>query len=218
MKTQYIAPELMLKAFNCAHCHVYAKQEWSVMVCSKENHNTNHFLNFKVDDFMVSFCTSCGGNTIWKGANIIFPFSTIVEPANLDLPLDIREDYNEASNVLNLSPRSSAALLRLAIQKLCKHLGEPGENINADIKSLVKKGLPPKVQEALDTVRVIGNESVHPGELNLNDNREIANTLFKLVNFIATKLISEPKEIDEMYNSLPQGNLDAIQNRDSKNK
>lgn len=104
--------------------------------------------------------------------------------------------------------------MRLSIQKLCKYLGEPGNNINNDIKNLVAKGLPPKVQEALDSVRVIGNESVHPGELNLNDNREVANMLFKLVNFIATKLISEPKEIDEIYGSLPQSKLDSIQARD----
>ncbi|HSD09074.1 DUF4145 domain-containing protein, partial [Flavobacterium sp.] len=134
---------------------------------------------------------------------------------NLDLPSDIIADYDEAAEVLNSSPRSSAALLRLAIQKICIYMGEPGKDINTDIKNLVLKGLPPKVQEALDSVRVIGNESVHPGELNLNDNREIANKLFKLVNFIATKLISEPKEIDEIYGSLPQSKLNGINRRDN---
>lgn len=213
MKEQYIAPELALQAFNCPHCHAYAMQRWSVM-------QTEHQMNqgplrvSSVKEFNVSYCTKCAGNTIWKGNSIIFPQNTTVEPANFDLPADIIEDYNEAANVLNLSPRSSAALLRLAIQKICKHMGEPGKDINTDIKNLVLKGLPPKVQEALDSVRVIGNESVHPGELNLNDNREIANKLFKLVNFIATKLISEPREIDEIYGSLPQGKLDGIEKRD----
>lgn len=215
MKAQYIPPQLSLKAFNCPHCHVYAKQDWSQMQCAQKITAGNSHI-FSKKEFNVSYCTSCYGNTIWKDDNIIYPQNTIVEPANLDLPDDIINDYNEAANVLNLSPRSSAALLRLAIQKLCKHLGEPGENINADIKSLVKKGLPPKVQEALDTVRVIGNECVHPGEINLNDNREIANRLFKLVNFIATKLISEPREIDELYGSLPESKLDGINARDKK--
>lgn len=132
------------------------------------------------------------------------------------MPQEIIDDYNEAADVFNLSPRSSAALLRLAIQKLCKHLGESGKNINNDIKNLVKKGLPPKVQEALDSVRVIGNESVHPGELNLNDSREVAAQLFKLVNFITIKMISEPKEIDEIYNGLPENKLKGIQDRDKE--
>ena len=215
MKLQYIAPELNLLAFNCPHCHVYAKQDWSDMQCSKKI-TTDHTHSFSKKEFSVSYCSSCYGNTIWNDNSIIFPQNTIVEPANLDLPDDIIEDYNEAANVLNLSPRSSAALLRLAIQKLCKHLGESGVNINDDIKSLVKKGLPPKVQEALDTVRVIGNECVHPGVINLNDNREIANKLFKLVNFISTKLISDPKEIDELYGSLPESKLNGINARDKK--
>ena len=92
----------------------------------------------------------------------------------------------------------------------------PGKKINADIKNLVEKGLPNKVQEALDSVRVIGNEAVHPGEINLNDNREIAAQLFKLVNFIAAKLITEPKEIDEIYNGLPENKLKGIKDRDKK--
>ena len=114
----------------------------------------------------------------------------------------------------DLSPRGAAALLRLGIQKLCAHLGQPGKNINADIKALVAEGLPPKVQEALDSVRVIGNDAVHPGTIDLNDNRDIANQLFRLVNFIAQKMITEPKEIEDIYNSLPAEKLKGINERD----
>lgn len=45
-------------------------------------------------------------------------------------------------------------------------------------------GLPPKVKEVLYSVRVIGNESVHPGTLDFKDDRDTANKLFRLVNFI----------------------------------
>jgi hypothetical protein len=91
---------------------------------------------------------------------MIFPSALPAEPPNLDLPNDIIDDYEEAREIANKSPRGAAALLRLAIQKLCKHLGQPGKNINDDIKALVAAGLPPKVQEALDIVRVVGNDSV----------------------------------------------------------
>lgn len=214
MKSQYVLPELDLRSFNCAHCHVFSHQDWYYLNAGERSDGYGQQLDDK--RFKVSHCIRCNGITIWYGENIIYPQSSIVEPANIDLPQDIISDYNEAALVLNISPRSSAALLRLSIQKLCKHLGESGKDINKDIKSLVEKGLPYKVQEALDSVRVIGNEAVHPGEINLNDNREIANRLFKLVNFIATKLISEPKEIDELYNSLPKSKLDGIKKRDEK--
>jgi hypothetical protein len=135
---------------------------------------------------------------------------------NLDLPEEIKNDYEEAAKIVNISPRGASALLRLAIQKLCKELGGEGKNINNDIASLVEKGLPARIQKALDTVRVVGNESVHPGVLDVKDNKEIAFALFKLVNIITDKMISEEKQIDEIYNSLPQEKLDQINNRDKK--
>lgn len=214
MKEQYIWPELDLNAFNCAHCQVFSHQCWYFLKAGEtpDGYGRQH----SDKKFKVSCCERCRGNTIWFGQNIIFPQNSMVEPPNPDLPQDIIEDYKEAATVLNLSPRSSAALLRLSIQKLCKFLGESGKDINNDIKNLVSKGLPPKVQEALDSLRVIGNESVHPGEFNLNDNREIANKLFKLVNFIATKLITEPKEIDDLYGSLAISKLEGINKCDGK--
>jgi hypothetical protein len=38
-------------------------------------------------------------------------------PPNPDLPDDLMLDYEEASKIVSLSPRGSAVLLRLAIQK-----------------------------------------------------------------------------------------------------
>ena len=72
---------------------------------------------------------------------------------------------------------------------MCKQLGQPGENLNSDIANLVKDGLPVKIQKALDVVRVTGNEAVHPGVLDLKDDTKTAQQLFKLINFIAEKMV-----------------------------
>jgi len=74
---------------------------------------------------------------------MIYPKTIKVSLPNEDLDGDIKKDYLEAANIFNDSPRASTALLRLALQKLCKQLGEKGDNINADIAALVKKGLNP---------------------------------------------------------------------------
>lgn len=124
------------------------------------------------------------------------------------------QDYLEARAIEAQSPRAAAALLRLIIQKLCKHFGEPGKDINADIGRLVQKGLPKQLQEALDVVRVVGNEAVHPGEVDLEDNPEIVYTLFRLVNLIVEKMITEPKQYSDLYQSLPTKKLDGIAQRD----
>ena len=148
---------------------------------------------------------------------MIYP-EVAVEQASADLPTDVTRDYSEASSVLQKSPRSAAALLRLAVQKLCVSLGEKGHDLNTDIGNLVKKGLPIKVQQALDVVRVIGNNAVHPGQLDLKDDRETATSLFRLINLITEKMVAEPREIDAVYAKLPDESRKQIEKRDGKNQ
>ena len=99
---------------------------------------------------------------------------------------------------------------------LCTHLGQPGKNINTDIGNLVNEGLDRRVQMALDVVRVVGNNAVHPGQIDMSDNIEIATRLFDLVNLIADRMITQPRRVEEMYNALPESALDAIKRRDNE--
>ena len=138
----------------------------------------------------------------------------LVPPPNTDLPGDIKGDYEETGAIVELSPRGATALLRLCIQKLCIHLGGSGENLSEDIGALVKKGLSARVQKALDTVRVTGNNAVHPSTRDLSDDITTAKALFDLVNLIADAMITLPRQIDEMYNAFPESKREAIDRRD----
>ncbi len=140
----------------------------------------------------------------------------MVAPPNQDMDDEIIADYNEAASILQQSPRGASAILRLATQKLCKQLGESGKNLNTDIANLVKRGLSPQIQKSLDSLRVIGNNAVHPGEISVNDTPEIALALFKLINKIADTMITDIKEIDAIYDSLPEAQRAAIEQRDNK--
>ncbi|WP_324695493.1 DUF4145 domain-containing protein [Novosphingobium sp. RL4] len=131
------------------------------------------------------------------------------------MPVEVLEDFEEARRIHALSPRGAAALLRLVVQKLCPILGSDKKDINPAIGELVEKGIiTGALQQALDSVRVIGNEAVHPGELNLKDDAVTVHSLFKLINFIIEKAITEPKAIDAIYQSLPAGKLAGIAARD----
>ena len=88
------------------------------------------------------------------------------------------------------------------------------KNINDDIGQLVSKGLSVQIQKALDSVRVIGNNAVHPGSIDLDEKSEVAKTLLSLLNIIVEQLITQPKKINEIYSNLPQSALDGINKRD----
>lgn len=193
----------------------YADSEVQRLVFT-EDRSDSHYVR-KVGNLYLSECFSCKKFSIWKDKQLLFPKSINEYQPNSDLPDEIKADYGEALEILNISPRGSAALLRLCIQKLCQHLGcNPKESINQNIAELLRKGLDTRVQKSLDIVRVIGNDAVHPGTLDLKDNTETAITLFGLVNIIADIMISQPKHIDEIYENLPPSTKEAIANRDKK--
>ena len=132
------------------------------------------------------------------------------------MPDGVKLDYEEAALIAQQAPRGAAALLRLALENLCNHLGDPSKKININIKDMVANDLNIKIQQALDAVRVIGNEAVHPGEMDLRDDNETVHMLFGLINLIVKTMITEPKEVETFYNLLPENKRAGIENRDKK--
>jgi len=207
----YEAPEHRRTAFNCPHCGAYSNQLWYDLYINRLG------LGFeKVADLDLAYCAHCYQYSVWHQKRMSYPSSGTAPLPNPDLPDEIKADYDEARSIASLSPRGAAALLRLTIQKICKYLGEKGEHLNTDMANLVKKGLPQKVEKALDVVRVIGNNAVHPGQIDLKDNAKVAGDLFDLTNIIAEAMITQPKRIDRLYNGLPASQKEAIRKRDAQ--
>ncbi|HDR7641226.1 DUF4145 domain-containing protein [Bacillus wiedmannii] len=209
---QTTTPEFQQETFRCPQCGIVAVQSWAQAL---ERFYSEYY---EVKDLWTCNCAHCKKRSFWYQGDMIYPTKSLAPTSHPDMPLDIIDDYNEAASIFNNSPRGAAALLRLALQKLMKSLGESGNHIDSDIKSLVQKGLPVEIQQALDILRVIGNESVHPGSIDMKDNREVALKLFDLINFIIQNRITQPKEINQLFASLPAGKLDAIAKRDGVSK
>lgn len=223
-----IVPDLRKRSYTCPHCNAIAGMEKSgySMIFGKELCTLIEINNFNEYDaervqahqhmynITLVTCRACMGYHIWRGNSIIFPDVSVLPAPADDMPEKVKEIYNEAKGIFSKSPRASAALLRLGLQILCSELGGKGKDINEDIKCLVEKGLPDRVQKALDSIRVIGNNAVHPGTIDINDNPEVAKTLFKIINIIVEKMITEPKQIDEIYDLIPDGAKRAIEKRD----
>lgn len=201
------------------HEEHFSTHKWEVLLCpSCDDFNVFEFDEYETEaepigedaDGLV-FGTPIHTRLIYPLVDLSIP-----EPHS-DMPEGVRADYLEAFRVFTTSSRGAAALLRLAIQKLCRELGEAGKHIDTDIASLVKKGLPQHIQQALDIVRVIGNFAVHPGELDVGDNPESARQLFGLINEIIEDRIGKVKRLDGIkaaYDALPKSKLDAIEKRD----
>jgi hypothetical protein len=203
----YEAPRHDKEAFNCPLCGAYATHKWQ-----------NHWGDPKDElggHLTTAQCLHCGMYSIWHRYRMIYPTSGAAPMPIPDLPDEIKADCEEARSIVTLSPRGAAALLRLAIERLCDHLDAKGDNLNQQIADLAQRGLDPNIQKSLDIVRVIGNEAVHPGQIDLKDDQETAATLFDLVNLIAERMISYPKRVDEMYGRLPQSKRNAIEKRDN---
>lgn len=213
MTVPYHIPFFKAEAFNCPHCEAYAHQVWSQL--SSMTHPWPH--NFSVNnELYASFCVKCKGYALWRHSSMIYPTPYAAPPPAMQMPWDVQADYLEARKIIGDSPRAAAALLRLALQKLMVHLGEKGNNLNEDIGNLVGKGLPEKVQKALDTVRVVGNNAVHPGQLNVKDDRQTAITLFDLINIVVETMIVQPKKVNELYGRLPPTAVEQINKRDNR--
>lgn len=222
-------PSYHAGSFACPHCDALTGQHW----LGADPYPGELLTNEYGLEWAQCQSESCLRPTLWKGKwtggqgrarlaendpvpEMIFPPIAAVGPApNPDMPEDVKLDFEEARHAGSVTPRGACALARLALQKLCVHLGQDGLNINKDIKALVEAGLPIKIQQSLDVVRVTGNEAVHPGTLDLKDDRDTAQALLSLLNLIVETQISEPRRVQELYDSLPQPKLDGIEARDN---
>ncbi|WP_047243708.1 DUF4145 domain-containing protein [Chromobacterium subtsugae] len=214
----YVPPSFKADGYNCPFCKAYSHVMWTDLY--------SHLNGFHNEYIMQAQCSKCSNSSIWRrpsvdgvtrnqvtGEMIFPPVSSIPMPPE-DLPDHCRADYMEARAIAAQSPRAAAALLRLLVEKLAQQFGEPGNTIDKNIGLMVQRGLPAVLQKAFDSVRVIGNAAVHPGIMNVEDNLDVVTSLFRLVNIIVEKMITGPKEIDEVFELLPDSRKASIEARD----
>ena len=163
------------------------------------------------DSFAVSRCDHCKKWVLWNDQEIIYPRSITVESPNPDMPEVAKGLYMESAKILQDSPRASAALLRLALQEILNEVVEGGEknNINKNI-GILSKEVDETTQKALDIIRINGNNAVHPGEIQIEE--ETTEYMYKLLNIIVQKTISDKKQIDDLFKKIPE----SYKKRESK--
>lgn len=226
-------PTYHAAAFHCPSCHAFAQHRWPDL----DRADRGVSIGRPVEGFALSVCSICEYTMIWAWQSttptgtfdepvaetfegqILWPAPTVGPPPHPLMPEGITPDYEEARAVLATSPRSACALLRVAAEKLCLHLcralqlGEPSK-LDAAIGLLVANGLSTTVQQGLDNVRVIGNDAVHAGQIDVHDTPEVATVLMVCMNLAVEQLIAVPQQIAQLHQSLPKAKLDGIATRD----
>jgi hypothetical protein len=164
----------------------------------------------------VSFskCFFCDKRAVWVEGRLTYPPIRTAPLPHEDLPEPALETYEEARGITDTSPRAGAALLRLCLEQLVEVLGTNGRDLNVSVGELVSLGMPVQIQQAMDTVRFIGNEAVHPGTIDVRDDPDMVRSLFELVNAVAESMITQPRKIGEMYSRFPETKLSQIERRD----
>lgn len=235
---KFTMPSRTLSAFSCPYCHVFSHQRWlqggafSLSAPPAANSrqvpeslagssfaptlgSTRPGMEYTgVFGVYFSVCSHCEKVATWVADRLVSPNFSSIPPNNEDMPELVARLYREAASIVELSPRGAAAILRLALEHLCSELGDPKKKINENIAGFVSDGLDRRTQQALDALRVIGNNAVHPGQIDISDDRETAVSLFALLNLIVEKMLSEKKRIDALYTLLPEAALEAIEKRD----
>ncbi len=207
-------PKFGENSFTCPYCDVLTTQSWQTWKQAT-------VMNVRFDNSLILTtveCYNCQNHSVWRGGIMIYPLESFAPKPIINMPDDVKEIYEEARQVHVYSARAAAALLRVALEKLTIHLGETAGKLDTRIGSLQKKGLPPQVISSFDIVRIVGNEGgAHVGTIDLTgaDGADVVNKLFWLINYIIEKTINEPAEIERIAQTLPQGKLDGIKNRDT---
>lgn len=178
------------------------------------------FLTYSSRPYFLATCGGCEQFSVWIDEKIVHPLTSSAPLPVENMPENVKEIFEEARQVQPFSPRAAAALLRVALEELTKHLGEATGSLNTRIGNLKKQGLPEKVIKGLDIVRIVANEGgAHAGQIDLKgkDNQETVNDLFSLINLIIERTISDNDRIESFHNQLPQDKKDGINNRDKNN-
>ena len=96
-----------------------------------------------------------------KTEYVVWPMSGGRAPASSEVPVHVRNDYDEAALVFQLSAKSSAALSRRCLQTVLREAGQTkSKDLSGQIDEVLGK-LPTYIAANLDAVRNIGNFAAH---------------------------------------------------------
>jgi hypothetical protein len=160
---------------DCPHCGKSFHDTWNIQHVVTIDPKLKWCANSTV-------CPACSNPTIqllqleFPGGNqqpvvigqlTVYPANTFRKSTPLEVPSQIKEDYEEACRVLPISPKAAAALARRCLQAILREQGYSQRDLAQQIDALLNepnpaKAVPTALRSTIDAVRNFGNFSAHP--------------------------------------------------------
>lgn len=121
------------------------------------------------------------------------------------IPQAIREDYEEACAVINLSPKASATLSRRCLQGMIRNFWGISKSRLVDEIDALKDKIHPTQWKVIDGVRRIGNIGAHmEKDINLivDIEPDEAEKLIKLIELLLENWYVKRYEEEQLYNDV----------------
>lgn len=220
-------PAFEQNAFACPHCESVCNMDWGgismdtrhspseedqdALSLSLENSHTFFQQGYSFyygkpvgsGDWFCAVCESCGGVSFWKDRTIMWPIGFSAPQASEDMPDNVAEIYNEARKVVEISPRSASALLRLALERLCERLKYKRKKLYDSIEAMKNDNMFSSATiDAFHLVRKIGNSQVHVGKIDLSEDPNLALALFELMNMIIDDTITKRNRFNDLNDKI----------------
>ena len=216
----------MSNSFRCPYCNQFFPLTHDTYCERKPSFNDNFSYQHKFphstgdlyysSELTIAFykCPNCDNFSIEVtgiGEKVKSIRSTFIKPTSLAkqfpeyVPEPIRNDYEEAYAIVNLSPNSSATLARRCLQGMIHDFwGIHEKNLNAEITSLQSK-VSPELWKVLDGVRKIGNIGAHMEHdinLVLDIDPDEAVKLIKLIEFLIKEWYITRHEREKLFSDI----------------
>lgn len=210
-----------MSGFQCPYCSMFMPITNDTHSCRipsfdrPDDSYTSDPNNFDASSCYVDFflCPNCeqytikvtGAGSMVKDVNaFVRPISNATQFPTY-IPVSIRNDYEEACAIANLSPKASATLSRRCLQGMIHDFwGIKLKNLNQEISALKDK-IPADLWSSIDALRQLGNIGAHMEKdtdviVDIDPNE--AESLIKLIELLMKEWYINREERQKLFSDI----------------
>lgn len=225
-----------MAAFICPHCSVAMSQSQDTYSTqtpsfsssagkSYEDRIKDNPLDPSTLEIEFYHCPECGEYTILANGygSAVKDVHVTIYPSSLAkkfpdyVPKNIRQDYEEACAIVDLSPKASATLSRRCLQAMIRDFWNiKGKKRLVDEIDALKDEIQADQWEILNCIRRLGNIGAHPEadvSLIIDINPEDAQKLISVIELLIKQWYIDRHEKEQLYEEIREINLNTQSQR-----